>query len=91
MALVLPPPEATVDQLRQEISRLNVVGQSDVALRIYSKAKSATLEKQGASRLFLLGMSLFDGGHYKESLQAFEKCAASERNTDPVYKLLGCV
>jgi tetratricopeptide (TPR) repeat protein len=91
LPLVVPPPEATVDQLRQEISRLNVVGEADKALQIYAKAKPATLEKLGASQLFTLGMSLFDGGYHKESLQAFQKCAASEKKTDPVYKLLGWV
>ena len=91
LPLVVPPPEATVGQLKLEIKRLEKMGEGDKALRIYAKAKPATLEGLSARQLCVLGMSLFDGGYLKESLQAFQKCAASEKTTDPDYKLLGWV
>lgn len=68
-----------------------MVGEGDKALRIYAKAKPATLDRLGTSPLFVLGMSLFDGGHFKESLQAFQKCASSDQKADPSSRLLGWV
>ncbi|MFB3787047.1 MAG: M1 family aminopeptidase [bacterium] len=92
LPLVIPPPEATADQLKQAIGQLNVVGEGDTALAIVQKANPASLKQLGSGALFRLGMCLYDGKHDMAALPIFQYLTDPERKqTDPVDTFLGWV
>jgi tetratricopeptide (TPR) repeat protein len=71
LALLETPLEATLEELSEIISLLPWTGAGEDALRAYKKAKSLKLDN--VRFWFKLGLTLFDGGYYKESFDAFEK------------------
>jgi len=77
LPLIIPPPVHETAQLKKDIRNLQWTGQGDKALQIYTNNKDIDLEDTGL--LFKLGMCLYDGEHYKESLQIFRKCADFSR------------
>jgi len=78
LPLVIPPPDPTIAQLRKDIRNLEWTGEGDKAFQIYTKNKDIDLEDVGS--LYKLGMCLFDGEHYEESLQILRKCTDLSRN-----------
>jgi tetratricopeptide (TPR) repeat protein len=71
LALLETPLEATPEELSEIISLLPWAGAGEDALKAYAKAKSLKLDN--VRSWFKLGLTLFDGGYYKESFNAFEK------------------
>ncbi len=71
LALLEKPLEATSEELSEIISLLPWTGAGENALRAYKKAKSQKLDHVG--HWLKLGLTLFDGGYYKESFNAFEE------------------
>lgn len=73
LPLVIPPPEATLDQLKEEIEKLEWSGDGEKALAIYKKIGKREIEDEYL--LYQLAVCLFDGKHYEESLKMFTKSA----------------
>jgi len=71
LALLETPLEATTEELSEIISLLPLTGAGEDALRAYTRARS--LKFDNVRSWFKLGLTLFDGGYYKESFNAFEK------------------
>ena len=89
LPLVVPPPNPRTDQLKKDINSLDVVGEGDKALQIFKKTQNVNMED--ADLFFRLGMALFDGNHYEESLQAFQKCAELDSKNKSMMYFLGLV
>ncbi|MHC4220122.1 MAG: hypothetical protein ACYSU7_16880 [Planctomycetota bacterium] len=71
LPLVVPPPEITTAQLGAMISGLSWTGAGGTALRLYHQADAIGWENVGAWAK--LGMTLYDGRHYPEALDAFRR------------------
>jgi len=71
LALLETPLEATPEELSDIISQLPWSSAGKDALKAYEKAIS--LKFDNIRSWFKLGLTLFDGGYYKESFNAFEK------------------
>jgi tetratricopeptide (TPR) repeat protein len=69
LALVVPPPSATEQQLSKEIRELPWTGEGLQALNIFEKTKE--VELTNSHNWFKLGLALYDGKYYAESLEAF--------------------
>jgi len=69
LALIIPPPSVTEQQLSKEIRKLPVTGAGRQALDIFEKTKEVGLSN--LDDWFKLGLALYDGKYYAESLKAF--------------------
>ncbi len=74
LALVKEQLPRTAEELIEFISNLDWSGTGDAALEIFNRPEMAGIES--ASIWFKMGMLLYDGRHYAESFQAFEKSGA---------------
>jgi tetratricopeptide (TPR) repeat protein len=61
----------TTEELAEVISNLDWSGTGEAALEIFNRPETAGIES--ASIWFKMGLLLYDGGHYSESFEAFEK------------------
>lgn len=64
--------------LARQIGKLSWTGAGDAARPLLAKAKDLELKDAGA--WFKLGMTLYDGRHYAEALEAFQKTEAQSQN-----------
>lgn len=71
LAVLKTPLLLTVEELPDHISDLPWTDAGEDALKLFERAKDLKLEKTNA--WFKLGLTLFDGGYYKESFYAFQK------------------
>ncbi len=70
LALIVPPPLVTEKKLRKEIRKLSWTGAGEQALEIFKKTSEVQLSQ---TRDWLkLGLMLYDGKYYDESLKAFQ-------------------
>jgi len=79
LALVVPPPAMTRAKLSQAIDQMEWTGAGKYALELFQHAKE--LANVGQAEWFKLGLTLYDGTHYNESLDAFgraEKAAGDD-------------
>jgi len=70
LAMLKTPLSVTADDLSEVISQLPWEGAGEDAFKAFEKAKGFKLDK--VSLWFKLGLTLFDGGYYKESFDAFQ-------------------
>ncbi|MEW6234136.1 MAG: M1 family aminopeptidase [Candidatus Omnitrophota bacterium] len=89
LPLVNPPPNSKIDDLFDEVSKLNWTGDGDKALKIFSQIKN--FETDDLDLLFKLAMCLYDEKYYEESLKAFEKCAELGEKKDTKRYFIGSV
>ncbi|NIM14690.1 MAG: hypothetical protein GTO45_21915 [Candidatus Aminicenantes bacterium] len=71
LAVLKTPLLLTVEELPDNISDLPWTDAGEDALKLFERAKDLKLEK--TYPWFKLGLTLFDGGYYKESFYAFQK------------------
>lgn len=71
LAMLEAPLPTLPEELLEMISQLAWTGSGEKALRAYEKAKSLKLDDAGS--WFKLGLTLFDGGYYRESFEAFQR------------------
>jgi tetratricopeptide (TPR) repeat protein len=84
LAMVIPPPSVDGAQLSSEIRELPWTGAGSKALKVFKKATKASL--LNARDWFKLGMTLYDGKNYTESLKAFEFAAQrAEKGSSRYY------
>ena len=84
LALIVPPPQLTEQQLSDKIHQLSWTGSGKQALEIFEKAKETKLSDP--DDWFKLGLVLYGGKYYNESLNAwqfYEKL--SEKNSTDYY------
>lgn len=70
LALIVSPPLITKEQIRKEIRQLPWTGAEKRALEIFEKTKEVNLSD--ADDWFKLGLALYDGNYYLESLKALQ-------------------
>lgn len=71
LAMVNTPYSSTPEGLSELISQLPWSGAGEDALRAFEKANSIKFDQ--SSSWFKLGLTLFDGGYYKQSFDAFQR------------------
>lgn len=71
LAMIKTPLSMTAEELSELISELPWEGAGESALEAFKRAKSVKLDN--AYPWFKLGLTLFDGGYYRESFDAFKK------------------
>ncbi len=79
LAMVVPPPEITQDELVKRINRLPWSGAGKEALTLYTKARE--LQPKDDFSWFKLGMLLYDGFYYNEALDAFQNTSAASADS----------
>lgn len=79
LPLVVPPPDPKTAQLKKDIRSLQWTGEGDKALQIQTENKDI-IDLEDAGLLYKLGMCLYDGEHYEESLQILRKCTDLSRS-----------
>jgi tetratricopeptide (TPR) repeat protein len=67
----------TDSELMGLISQLSWTGNGNAALQVFRNAKEKDMKDPGS--WFKLGMTLFDGGYYSESFEAFDRYARFDR------------
>jgi len=87
LPLVIPPPDATIKQLKDAIEALDYTGAAEKALQIYKKVGQQEIDGEGF--LFKLGMCLYDGKHNDEALECFKNCAERGRKGDKKWEFIG--
>jgi hypothetical protein len=71
LPLVIPPPDATIQQLKRKLKELDFDGEGEEALQIFNAVKK--IETAGQEFPWCrLGMQLYDEKHDQEALQAFQ-------------------
>ena len=84
LAFVIPPPSATGEQLSKEIQELPWTGAGKQAHEIFEKTKDVKLSN--LDDWFKLGLTLYDGKYYAESLKAFQYAAdQAEKGSSRYY------
>ena len=83
LALIVPPPSAAGKQLSKEIQELPWTGAGKQALEIFEKVSNPAL--LNADSWFKLGLILYDGKYYAESLKAFQSAADTADNNSSRY------
>ena len=73
LALIVPPPSVTEEKLSKEIRELSWTGAGKEALEIFKKVTQANILNE--RDWFKLGLTLYDGEYYIESLKAFDSAA----------------
>ncbi|MDH4198073.1 MAG: M1 family aminopeptidase [Candidatus Aminicenantes bacterium] len=73
LALLADALPKTADELADAVAALDWSGTGESALAIFKNPETAKITT--ARTFFKLGLLLFDGGFYKESGEAFQKCA----------------
>jgi tetratricopeptide (TPR) repeat protein len=88
LALVVPPPLPSEQQVSREIQELPWTGAGEKALNVFNKAKESKLSN--ADRWFKLGLTLYDGKYYTEALEAFSRSqgAAAKNSMDDFVALV---
>ncbi len=71
LALIKEQLPRTAEELAEVISNLDWTGTGDAALEIFNRPETAGIAS--ASIWFKMGLLLYDGRHYSESFQAFQK------------------
>jgi tetratricopeptide (TPR) repeat protein len=72
LGLVETAPPKSAGQIEEAIEALDWTGTGEAALALFRQPETAGITT--AHTWFKLGLLLFDGGHYRESLEAFQKC-----------------
>jgi len=73
LALIVPPPEMTEEELRKRIDQMEWTGIGRQALDLFHKAQEI---KPADIRVWTkLGLTLYDGKYYPEALEAFGRVA----------------
>ena len=73
LALIVPPPEMTEEELRKRIDQMEWTGIGKQALDLFHKAQEINpAERRLWSKL---GLTLYDGEYYLEALEAFDRAA----------------
>ncbi len=70
LALVAQPPSTSDQQLRSEIQKLPWLGAGERALQVFKRMKIGELSDSFS--WLKLGLTLYDGKHYEEALEAFQ-------------------
>jgi tetratricopeptide (TPR) repeat protein len=70
LALIVPPPQLTEQQLSQQIRQLSWTDSGKQAHEIFEKTKDVKLPR--IDDWFKLGLVLYDGQYYNESLKAWQ-------------------
>jgi hypothetical protein len=78
LAVIEEPLPKTSQDLVDALDALEWTGTGEEALAIYRRPEAAGIKD--ARAWFKLGLLLFDGRHYPESLEAFEKCGELDRS-----------
>jgi hypothetical protein len=74
LAIIVPPPELTQEELTKKISLLPWSGAGKEALTVFRKAQE--LQPKGEDTWFKLGLMLYDGAYYQQALEAFKRTVA---------------
>ena len=82
LALIVPPPSLAGADLTKKIRDLSWTGAGDAAVSLFNAANQPASQLADGSLWFKLGMTLYDGKHYTESLKAFG-CATEKSQNDP--------
>ena len=73
LALVVAPSAAGNEQLKSEVQNLPWLGAGGQAMAVFKRMKMGELSDSGS--WFKLGLTLYDGKYYEESLEMSEKIA----------------
>ncbi len=79
LAMVVPPPELTIDELTKKIVSLPWTGADKDALIFFKKAQQMQPKSEGI--WFKLGLILYDGEYYEQALDAFKHTVAVSDST----------
>jgi tetratricopeptide (TPR) repeat protein len=81
LALIVPPPQVSPEDVERSVEAMDWTNVGKRAQDLYKKAGELKLTEP---RTWLkLGLTLFDGGYYQESLEAFER--ASDLNKQQAW------
>jgi len=84
LALIVPPPFAIEQQLSKEVRELPWTGAGQQALNIFERTEEAGLSN--SRDWFKLGLALYDGKYYAESLKAFHSVEVfTEQNSTDYF------
>jgi hypothetical protein len=73
LALIVPPPEMTAQELTKAIEELPWSGAGRKAAAVFNKARE--LKPTSEDIWFKLGLMLYDGEYYQQALEAFRRTA----------------
>jgi hypothetical protein len=86
LAVVKEPPARTGQDLADDINALDWTGTGEEALAIFERPEASGIKE--AHAWFKLGLLLFDGRHYPESFEAFQRCGELDRSKNNLFGAL---
>ena len=80
LALVVPPPMPASIELAGKIRGLPWTGAGSAALTLFNAARQVASQLPDGNSWFKLGLTLYDGKYYAESLEAFASATDTSQN-----------